>query len=140
MAACVIAVAAALSSAGNLLSKYPTLYNTKFDRLNEQIADLWNFATSGRRSFDLRHAEAVSKIRKDFPLPSLDGSLAMFASLQTVGIANPVDYRILPTTAAQLIWTPKLDAANTAFITANSAPAILPGICPLRTDNLAWRF
>ena len=139
MAACVIAVAAALSSAGNLLSKYPTLYNTKFDRLNEQIADLWNFATSGRESFDLRHAEAVSKIRKDFPLPSLDGSLAIFASLQTVGIANPVDYRILPTTAAQLIWTPKLDAANTAFITANSAPRYIAGHLPFtnRQSGLA---
>ena len=112
---------------GYLLIQNPSLYNTKIDRLAAQAMDLWHLVSSGRETFDERHAAAKARIRANYPLPEIDGSLAAFSSFQTVAMVHDADYRVLPTTAAQLIWTPKLDAANAAFFSGSHAPDYVIG-------------
>jgi hypothetical protein len=110
--------------------EYPSLYSTKLERLRAQISDIWNLGTTGLKTFNSRHKRAKSQIRADFPIPPLDGSLAVFSSLQTAAIAHPIEYSILPTTAAQLIWTPKQDAANAALFSGAESPKFIAGDLP----------
>ena len=125
-----VCAAGILGASGYLLIKHPSLYNTKLDRLSEQASDVWKFATTGLASFNIRHEQAAARIRADYPLPLLDGTFAVFSSLQTIAMAHPVNYSVLPTTAAQLIWTPKLDAANVSFFDSTNAPKFVAGHLP----------
>lgn len=115
---------------GYFATRYPSLYNTKIDRLTAQARGVWSVLSTGQARFDAQHAAAKAAIRSEFPLPPADGPVAVYASLQTVAIAHGVDYRVLPTTAAQLVWTPRLDAANVRFFSAPDAPRYVLGQVP----------
>ena len=130
-------LAAAICSTGYLLAQYPSLYNTKLERLLAQATDLWRFGTTGLETFETRHKEAANRIQKDYPIPDLDGTLAIYSNLQSVAMASPVSYRVLPTTTPQLTWTPRLDAMNAAFISSPDAPKFIAGHLPYTTNRQA---
>ncbi|MDA0655978.1 MAG: hypothetical protein O2912_06180 [Proteobacteria bacterium] len=113
-----------------MLVRYPSFYNTKLDRLAEQAQGVASIVTGGRRQLIKRHENAKAAIRENFPQANVDGSLAVYSSLQTVGLAQGGAVRVLPTTAAQLTWTPELDAMNSRFLSDEKAPDYVFGQVP----------
>jgi hypothetical protein len=113
-----------------MLVRYPSFYNTKLDRLAGQAQGVVSVITGGRRESIKRHENAKVAIRENFPQANVDGSLAVYSSLQTVALAQDGAVRILPTTAAQLTWTPELDAMNSRFLSDEKAPDYVFGQVP----------
>ncbi|HAT35656.1 MAG TPA: hypothetical protein DCS82_08065, partial [Rhodospirillaceae bacterium] len=109
--------------------KYPSLYANKLERLAEQARGVAAVFTTGRSTYISRHEAAKSAIRKEFPIADVNGSLAVYSSLQTVGLARG-NYRYLPIAAAQLNWTPKLDKITAQFFTGENAPEYVVGQTP----------
>ena len=69
------------------MAQYPSLYNTKLERLLAQATDLWRFGTTGLETFETRH-KAANRIQKDYPIPDLGGTLAIYSGLQSVAMAE----------------------------------------------------
>ena len=85
-----------------------------------------------------KHKAAKAKIRAQYPLADVSGTLAVYSSLQTVGLSYG-NYKILPIAAAQMNWTPRLDEKLTSFLTGPTAPEYVFGQVPFtaRKSGLA---
>jgi hypothetical protein len=68
---------------------------------------------------------ALARIRDQHPLPPLQGSVDVIPSIQSVILAHGYDYRPRPVFQEYVAYTPKLIAANRAFLRSDRAPDYL---------------
>ena len=112
-----------------LLNRHPTLYSNKLERLGQQVNGLASILSTGMKTLVRKHESAKAEIRRQFPIADVQGTLAIYSSLQTVGLSY-AGYEILPIAAAQMNWTPRLDTKLESFFTGSSAPEFVLGQTP----------
>ena len=121
-----------------VFNRHTTLYANKIERFYQQVGGLLSVIANGKAELLRKHETAKAKIRKQYPLADVSGTLAVYSSLQTVGLSYG-NYKVFPIAAAQMNWTPRLDAKLTSFLTGPTAPEYVFGQVPFtaRKSGLA---
>lgn len=95
--------------------------NQQWQNLREWVRSPENWVTSLMQQRDA----SLARIRDQHPLPPLQGSVDVIPSIQSVILAHGYDYRPRPVFQEYIVYTPKLIAANRAFLRSDHAPDYL---------------
>lgn len=112
-------------AASVLAARDPGLYRNKLDKLMANVEAGADFFATGGARLEMRHEAALARIRADWPMPAVAGSVAIASRLQVVGLAHGFDLRPLPTINLYQAWTPALVDRLAAFFAAPDRPAEL---------------
>lgn len=114
-----------------------------YDRPQQEWHHLWGWIHSPeeRTAKLVREREdALAKIREKYPMPPLNGTVDIIPSMQFAVLAHGYHYRPRPIFQEYLTYTPKLIAANRAFLKSDQAPDYVffsPGSIDNRYPSLA---
>ncbi len=119
-----------------------------YDRPNREWQNLREWVRSPedwKVSLKQQKDAALARIRDQHPLPPLQGSVDVIPSIQSVILAHGYNYRPRPVFQEYVAYTPKLIAANRAFLRSDRAPDYLffsPGSIddryPSSAEGAAW--
>lgn len=96
-------------------------------------------------AFTMAHEQRVRDLRGVMAMPALEGGVDMIAHRQSLLIANRSPYRPRPVFQGYMAYTPRLAAANAAFLASDGAPhwllfdpETIDGRLPTMDDAELW--
>lgn len=111
----------------------------------QNIRDWFKSPADWKARLNQQRDNALARIRDQYPLPPLRGSVDVIPSIQSVILAHGYDYRPRPVFQEYVAYTPKLIATNQAFLKSERAPDYLffsPGSIddryPSSAEGAAW--
>jgi len=108
----------------SFLYKNPSIYQGKFQKLHTNIVTAGGVIL-GNDKLDVLHNKAKKKIVDSYPIKSIDGSVTLLDERQTIGIANNLNLKFIPTVVESIAVNSEAKLLNSRLFNTYNSPDYL---------------